>query len=113
MGTCEWCGQQHMLAQRADTQAEADRQATAGCNCFVGQAARRRQQERDIISAMFAEFDDETTGFLYSVADMIRREAIRSGTTIKVDDNISAKFKLKDGAVVVIRTEKLEHQHSI
>lgn len=112
-GTCRWCGQRHFVPGPAQTQEEADIQATAGCKCPEGEGERRRSQERDIISAMFAELDEETIGPLYNVAEMLRGGFIGSGTTIKVGENVSAKFKMKDGAVIVTRSEKPEHQHSI
>lgn len=112
-GACRWCGQWHIIPEPVQTQEEADHQATAGCKCPEGEGERRRAQERDIISAMFAELEEATIGLLYNVAEMLRAGLIGGGTTIKVGENVSAKFKMKDGAVIVTRSEKLEHQHSI
>jgi len=51
--------------------------------------------------------------FLLQMAAMIREEKLYSGTSVKVAQNVTARFKLKDGAVVVTRSEKMEHQSSI
>lgn len=37
---------------------------------------------------------------------------IKGGTAIKLAENVTAKFKVKDGTVIVTRSEKHEHQHS-
>lgn len=111
-GTCKWCGQRHMLDTPAKTQQAADDQAAASCNCYEGNAARLRQQEHDIISAMFADAAEDTIDLLHKIAGMIRCGDIASGTAIKVSSSVTAKFKLKDGAVTVTRAEKLERQHS-
>ena len=51
--------------------------------------------------------------FLLQMAAMIREEQLYSGTSVKVAPNVTARFKLKDGSVVVTRSEKMEHQSSI
>lgn len=62
---------------------------------------------------MFREFDDETLRLLEDVADMVRSDYIKGGTAIKLAENVTAKFKVKDGTVIVTRSEKHEHQHSL
>lgn len=44
---------------------------------------------------------------------MVRNDYIKGGTAIKLAENVTAKFKIKDGTVIVTRSEKHEHQHSL
>lgn len=44
---------------------------------------------------------------------MVRKDYIKGGTAIKLAENVTAKFKVKDGTVIVTRSEKNEHQHSL
>lgn len=44
---------------------------------------------------------------------MVRNDYIKGGTAIKLAENVTAKFKVKEGTVIVTRSEKREHQHSL
>ena len=112
-GSCRFCGQLRVLPFAAPTQEAADKYASEKCECLEGQAYRRRQEEAEIISEMFQEFEPDTLRLLGAVADMVRSEYIKGGTAIKLAENVTAKFRLKEGAVIVTRSEKREHQHSI
>ena len=97
----------------APTQEEADRYATDKCDCEIGKACRRQREEREIIAGLFAEFEPDTLRLLEATADMVRKDYIKGGTAIKLAENVTAKFKIKDGTVIVTRSEKHEHQHSL
>lgn len=112
-GQCIYCGQQRILGQDMGSQDAADTEATMTCNCEAGRQARRQARECEIISTMFPELPEVTVDFLLQMAAMIREEQLYSGTSVKVAPNVTARFKLKDGAVVVTRSEKMEHQSSI
>ena len=43
----------------------------------------------------------------------IQRKAVYSGTSIKVAENVVAKFSLKKGVVSIVRAEKVEKSRSI
>lgn len=74
---------------------------------------RRQREEREIIAGLFAEFEPDTLRLLEATADMVRKDYIKGGTAIKLAENVTAKFKVKDGTVIVTRSEKHEHQHSL
>lgn len=112
-GTCRFCGQIRILPFAAPTQEDADNYASEKCECSEGKNYRRRKEEGEIIREMFREFDDETMRLLEDVADMVRSDYIKGGTAIKIAENVTAKFKIKDGTVIVTRSEKREHQHSL
>ena len=110
---CSFCGQQRILEHGMDSQDAADEAATMSCTCEDGYLFRQRARECQIISSLFPELPEVTVDFLLQLADMIREEQLYSGTSVKVAQNVTARFKLKDGAVVVTRSEKMEHQSSI
>lgn len=112
-GSCCFCGQLRVLPFAAPTQEEADRYATDKCDCEIGKACRRQREEREIIAGLFAEFEPDTLRLLEATADMVRKDYIKGGTAIKLAENVTAKFKVKDGTVIVTRSEKHEHQHSL
>ena len=112
-GSCCFCGQLRVLPFAAPTQEEADRYATDKCDCEIGKACRRQREEREIIAGLFAEFEPDTLRLLEATADMVRKDYIKGGTAIKLAENVTAKFKIKDGTVIVTRSEKHEHQHSL
>ena len=112
-GSCCFCGQLRVLPFAAPTQEEADRYATDKCDCEIGKACRRQREEREIIAGLFAEFEPDTLRLLEATADMVRKGYIKGGTAIKLAENGTAKFKVKDGTVIVTRSEKHEHQHSL
>lgn len=87
--------------------------ATDKCDCEIGRACRRQREEREIIAGLFAEFEPDTLRLLEATADMVRKDYIKGGTAIKLAENVTAKFKIKDGTVIVTRSEKHEHQHSL
>lgn len=97
----------------APTQEEADQYATDKCDCEIGKACRRQREEGEIIAGLFAEFEPDTLRLLEATADMVRKDYIKGGTAIKLAENVTAKFKVKDGTVIVTRSEKHEHQHSL
>lgn len=112
-GRCSCCGQQRILEHGMNNQDAADEAATMSCTCEDGYLFRQRARECQIISGMFPELPEVTVDFLLQMAAMIREEQLYSGTSVKVAQNVTAKFKLKDGSVVVTRSEKMEHQSSI
>lgn len=112
-GSCCFCGQLRVLPFAAPTQEEADQYATDKCDCEIGKARRRRREEREIIAGLFAEFEPDTLRLLGTIAGMVRNDYIKGGTAIKLAENVTAKFKVKDGTVIVTRSEKNEHQHSL
>lgn len=112
-GSCCFCGQLRVLPFAAPTQEEADQYATDKCDCEIGKARRRRRGERENIAGLFAEFEPDTLRLLGTIADMVRNDYIKGGTAIKLAENVTAKFKVKDGTVIVTRSEKNEHQHSL
>lgn len=112
-GSCCFCGQLRVLPFAAPTQEEADQYATDKCDCEIGKACRRQREEREIIAGLFAEFEPDTLRLLEATADMVRKDYIKGGTAIKLAENVTAKFKVKDGTVIVTRSEKHEHQHSL
>lgn len=112
-GHCRFCGQARMLPTAQPDQAAADAQAAELCGCDAGQAVRRRMREKQIIREMFADMDAEAVEALQNLADLTRAGVIESGSIIKMAENVTAKLKLKDGVVIILRTEKQEHQHSL
>lgn len=112
-GQCIYCGQHKILGRDMGSQDAADAEATMTCTCEAGRLARRQAKECQIISGLFPELPEVTIDFLLHMAAMIREEQLYSGTSVKVAPNVTARFKLKDGSVVVTRSEKMEHQSSI
>lgn len=112
-GHCVYCGQLRILGQDMGSQDAADTEATMTCTCEDGYLFRQRARECQVISSLFPELPEVTVDFLLQMAAMIREEQLYSGTSVKVAPNVTAKFKLRDGSVVVTRSEKMEHQYSI
>lgn len=112
-GVCAYCGQTILLAEPATSAEDADERATALCQCKAGEAARRHIFERDTIESLFPKISARATALLCEVAALVRTEHLKSGTAIKLWENVTAKFKLKDGVVTITRTEKREHQQSL
>ena len=112
-GVCRFCGQTKILAQPMPTQEQADEYATQTCSCDPAKAVRRRKRETETIQQMFGEYAPTVVDLLQQVVDLIRDGLLESGTSIKLEENVQAKFKEKDGAVIVIRAEKHQHQTSM
>ena len=83
------------------------------CGCEPAKAVRRRQSEAETIQDLFAECPLTVLDLLQQVVDLLREGLLASGTSIKLEENITAKFKVKDGAVIITRSEKHQHQTSI
>lgn len=113
IGHCFYCGQAFLMDHDMDSQHDADKAATMMCGCEEGRPHRREEMECEIISTLFPELPEITIDLLIRVADMVRNEHIFGGTNIKVAQNVSARYKLKDGVVQIIRKENKEHKRSI
>lgn len=112
-GVCRFCGQVKYLEHPMPTQEQADEYATKTCGCEPAKAVRRRQSEAETIQDLFAECAPTVLDLLQQVVDLLREGLLASGTSIKLEENITAKFKVKDGAVIITRSEKHQHQTSI
>lgn len=111
-GVCRFCGQVKYLEHPMPTQEQADEYATKNCGCEPAKAVRRRQSEAETIQDLFAECAPTVLDLLQQVVDLLREGLLASGTSIKLEENITAKFKVKDGAVIITRSEKHQHQTS-
>ena len=112
-GVCRYCGQMKTLAVPMPTQEEADKLATETCSCDPAKAVRRRQREYETIQQMFSGYAPPVLDLLQRVVDLIRDGLLESGTSIKLEENVTAKFKSQNGAVIVTRAEKHQHQTSM
>lgn len=112
-GVCRYCGQMKTLAVPMPTQEEADKLTTETCSCDPAKAVRRRNREAETIQQMFSGYAPPVLDLLQRVVDLIRDGLLKSGTSIKLEENVTAKFKEKDGAVIVTRAEKHQHQTSM
>ncbi len=112
-GVCKCCGQFRIISTPADTQENADIMATVECTCPEGKAVRGQMEEKQVLQEIFPDVGDEVQDLLREVARMIREEQIYSGTSIKVAENVVAKFSLKKGVVSIVRAEKVEQSRSI
>ena len=112
IGECRFCHQTITLDPPVNTLDDADRAATLMCECKAGQIVRRQMQQQDTIKELFGECDDDILDLLNRTAECIRNFGVESAS-IKFDDGPVAKFKIKDGAVVVSRVDKKERQRSI
>lgn len=83
------------------------------CGCEPAKAVRRRQSEAETIQDLFAECAPTVLDLLQQVVDLLCEGLLASGTSIKLEENITAKFKVKDGAVIITRSEKHQNQTSI
>lgn len=108
-GVCRFCGQVKYLGEPLPTQEQADEYATKTCGCDPAKAVRRRQSEEETIQDLFAGYDPPVLDLLQHVVDLLREGLLASGTSIKLEENVTAKFRAKDGAVIVTRAEK-HHQ---
>ena len=104
LGICKCCGQSRHLSSPA---------ATQECTCIQGKTVRGQMEERRVLQEIFPDVGDEVQDLLREVARMIREEQIYSGTSIKVAENVVAKFSLKKGVVSIVRAEKVEQSRSI
>lgn len=112
-GACRFCGQQIFLQVPAATLEQAVALATRQCNCKAAQAARYADEEKEIIGELFT--DDaapEVIDLLLAVAELTRKGRLESGSVLKLD-SVTAKIKMKDGVVSILRTQKSEHQRSL
>ncbi len=112
-GACQFCGQAIFLQKPADTPEQANALATRQCDCKAAQAARYADEEKKIISELFA--DDalpEVVDLMMTVAELTRGGKLESGSVLKLD-GVTAKVKMKDGVVSILRTQKSEHQRSL
>ena len=112
-GVCKYCGQLVVLAGCEGSQEAANCAATAACNCPAGRVARRRANEQQILAEMFQEAEEGAVELLARLADLTRAGMIAPGSAVKMTEGVTAKIKLKDDTVTVVRTEKREHQHSL
>lgn len=112
IGECRCCHQTITLDPTVNTLDDADRAATLMCECKAGQIVRRQMQQQDTIKELFGELDDEQIDLLNHTAEAVRGMAVETAQ-IKIDGGVIAKFKVKDGAVVITRAYKSERQRSI
>ena len=78
-----------------------------------GKAVRGQMEEKQVLQEIFPDVGEDVQYLLQEVARMIREEQIYSGTSIKVAENVAAKFSLKKGLVQIVRAEKVEKARSI
>lgn len=112
-GVCKCCGQGRILSSPADTQEDADTMATMECTYPEGKTVRGQMEEEAVLEEIFHDVGEDVQYLLQEVARMIREEQIYSGTSIKVAENVAAKFSLKKGLVHIVRAEKVEKARSI
>ena len=112
-GQCRWCGQVRMLSATVGSEEEANERASFECKCVGAQRALRKRERQSILEQLFPEVDVDVLELLENVADLIERSQLAGGCNIKLGDNVAAKFKEKEGAVTIVRTEKRERQHSL
>ena len=112
-GVCKCCGQFRIISTPADTQENADKMATLECTCPEGKAVRVQMEEKQVLQEIFPDVGEDVQYLLQEVARMIREKQIYSGTSIKVAENVVAKFSLKKGVVSIVRAEKVEQSRSI
>ncbi|HIZ42262.1 MAG TPA: ASCH domain-containing protein [Candidatus Gemmiger excrementigallinarum] len=113
LGICKCCGQSRTLSRPVTTRQDADERATQECTCIEGKTVRGQMEERRVLQEIFPDVGEEVQDLLREVARMIREEQIYSGTSIKVAENVVAKFSLKKGVVSIVRDEKVEQSRSI
>ena len=112
IGECRCCHQTQTLNDPVTTIEAADEAATLLCSCQQGQIVRRQMQQQKIIKELFGDADDEQIDLLNHTAEAVRGMAVETAQ-IKLDGGVVAKFKVKDGAVVITRAYKSERQRSI
>lgn len=113
-GCCRYCGQIRVLPHTVDNQEKANDFATAQCQCPAARTEHNREQQKQIIEGLFGDIvEQDVIELLYDIAEAMRDERIKSGASIKISENVTAKMKLKDGTVIATRAEKTERQHSI
>ena len=112
-GACRFCGQAILLPAPVATLEQAVALATRQCTCKAAQAARYADEEKEIIGELFA--DDaapEVIDLMMTVAELTRKGMLESGSVLKLD-SVTAKIKMKDGVVSILRTQKSEHLRSL
>lgn len=112
IGECRCCHQTQTLNAPVTTIEAADEAATLLCSCPQWKIVRRQMQQQKIIKELFGDADDEQIDLLNHTAEAVRGMAVETAQ-IKIDGGVVAKFKVKDGAVVITRTHKSERQRSI
>lgn len=112
IGECRCCHQTQTLNAPVSTIEAADEAATLLCSCQQGQIVRRQMQQQKIIKDLFGDADDEQLELLNHTAEAVRDMGVETAQ-IKLDGGVVAKFKVKDGAVVITRAYKSERQRSI
>lgn len=112
IGECRCCHQTQTLNAPVSTIEAADEAATLLCSCPQGQIVRRKMQQQKIIKDLFGDADDEQLELLNHTAEAVRDMGVETAQ-IKLDGGVVAKFKVKDGAVVITRAYKSERQRSI
>lgn len=112
IGECRCCHQTITLDPPVSTLDDADRAATLMCECKAGQIVRRQMQQQKIIKELFGDADDEQIDLLNHTAEAVRGMAVETAQ-IKLDGGVVAKFKVKDGAVVITRAYKSERKRSV
>lgn len=113
VGYCCCCGQSVTLKTPAATQGEADAMATMECRCPQGAPARRQADEKKTLQELFPDISQEAGELLCAIPELIRDGHLYGGTSIRVAENVTAKFKMQKGVVIVTRAEKNEHQRSV
>lgn len=113
VGTCEYCGQTHILPSAAESQEQADQQASLLCNCNSGERWRQSMRARVTVEAIFSDMEKEAVDLLLQIVEATRSELIESGSSLKMSKNVTAKVKISNGSVVVSRQDKLERQQSV
>lgn len=112
IGECRCCHQTQTLNAPVSTIEAADEAATLLCSCPQGQIVRRQMQQQKIIKDLFGDADDKQLELLNHTAEAVRDMGVETAQ-IKLDGGVVAKFKVKDGAVVITRAYKSERQRSI
>ena len=112
IGECRCCHQTQTLNAPVSTIEAADEAATLLGSCPQGQIVRRQMQQQKIIKDLFGDADDEQLELLNHTAEAVRDMGVETAQ-IKLDGGVVAKFKVKDGAVVITRAYKSERQRSI
>lgn len=106
MGTCRCCGQKKVIPD-AETQEQADLEATRNCTCSDGVVVRRQIAERDTVTEMLPDVEEQVRGYVMETAQLIRQMDLVA-VTIRLDEISTVRLKAKDGVVTITRTNKAE-----
>ena len=109
VGCCPCCGQTVTLSTQADTRGKADAMATMECTCVNGEPVRRQANEKKMLQEVFPDISPEAGDLLCQVADMIRNGDLYSGTSIKVMENVVAKFKTSGADEAIKESDTSPH----